>query len=96
MAQNQIWIGGAVDTRFEPAMGYMEIVPDRRRVTLAAMLNRILNANSVVHTDMWRGFLNLPAWVPACVVHDTVNHTYNFIDPQTGAHTQVTKTEHNT
>ena len=27
----------------------------------------------------------------ACILHNTVNHTYNFVDPNTGAHTQVSK-----
>ena len=78
-----------VDTRFEPARGYMEIVPRRDRSTLTHILNQKLAANSVVHSDEWRGYLNLPQFVPACIQHDTVNYTYNFVNPVNGAHTQV-------
>ena len=51
-------------------------------------MNRVLNANSIVHSDMWRAYNNLPRYVPAVVQHDTVNHTYNFVNPATNAHTQ--------
>ena len=67
----------------------MEIVPRRDRHTLTAVINRVLQVNSVIHSDEWRGYTNLPLFVPNCVQHDTVNHTYNFVNPITGAHTQV-------
>lgn len=89
MAQNPVWVFGLVDTQFEPARGYMEIVPRRNRQTLTAVINRVLRVNSVIHSDEWRAYINLPLFVPNCVQHDTVNHTYNFVNPLTGTHTQV-------
>ena len=44
-----------------------------------------------IHLDEWRGYQNLPRHVPACMLHNTVNHTYNFVDPNAGAHTQISK-----
>ena len=78
-----------VDASFQPARGYIEIVPRRDRVTLIGVLNRKLVANSIIHSDKWRGYLNLPQFVPACIQHNTVNHKFNFVDTVTGAHTQV-------
>ena len=78
-----------VDTSFPPARGYMEIVPQRDRVTLTGMLNRMLVANSIIHSDDWRGYLNLLQIVPVCIQHNTVNHMFNFVDPLSGAHTQA-------
>ena len=69
----------------------MEIVPRRNRATLTNILNAKLAANSVIHSDERRGYQNLPQHAPACILHNTVNHTYNFVDPNTGAHTQVSK-----
>ncbi|XP_066917944.1 uncharacterized protein [Clytia hemisphaerica] len=66
----------------------MEIVPRRNRAVLTGVINRVLNANSIIHSDEWRAYINLPQFVPNCIGHDTVNHTYHFVDPQTGAHTQ--------
>ena len=78
-----------VDTSFQPPQGYMEIVPRRDRRTLTDVLNRKLSANSVTHSDEWRGFYNIPRFVPACIQHSAVNHTCNFVDLATGTHTHV-------
>ena len=75
----------------QPARGYMEIVLRRNRATLTNILNAKLAANSVIHFNEWRGYQNLLQHVPACILHNTVNHTYNFVDPNTGAHTQISK-----
>ena len=91
IARQPIWVFGTVDTSFQPARGYMEIVPRRNSATLTNILNAKLAANSVIHSDEWRGFHNLLQHVPACILHNTVNHTYSFVDPNTGAHTQVSK-----
>ena len=87
--QRPIWVFGVVDTAFTPARGYMEIVSRRDRATLAGILNRAIAPNTELHTDEWRGYLNLDFHVPAVFSHDTVNHTYGFVNPVTGTHTQV-------
>ena len=89
VAQNPVWVFGMVDTRFEPARGYMEIVQRRDRATLAPIMDRVFRPNTVVHSDEWRAYINLPQHVANCAAHDTVNHTRNFVNPVTGAHTQV-------
>ena len=78
-----------VDCRYTPARGYMEIVRRRDRNTLIGILNQRLEANSVIHSDEWRAYVNLPQHVPNCIAHDTVNHTYNFVSRNNGAHAQV-------
>ena len=55
VARNPVWVFGAVDTSFTPAKGYVEIVQRRNRATLAGVLDQVLNANSTVHSDQWRG-----------------------------------------
>ena len=67
----------------------MEIVARRDRATLAAIMNRVILPNTELHTDQWRGYLNIDLHVPAIFRHDTVNHTLHFVDPVTGTHTQV-------
>ena len=91
IARQPIWVFGIVDTSFQPARGYMEIVRRRNRATLTNILNAKLAVNSVIHSDEWRGNQKLPQHVPACILYNTANHTYNFVDPNTGAHTQVSK-----
>ena len=74
---------------FQPASGYVEKVPQRDRGTLTGVLNRKLVANSIINSDEWRGYLNLPQFVPACIQHNTVKNTFNFVDPEADAHTQM-------
>ena len=60
----------------------MEIVPCRDRRTLTDLRNRKLSRNSVIYSDEWRVYCNISQFVPACIQHNTVNHT------STDAHTQ--------
>ena len=90
MAQRPIWVFRTVDTSFQPARCYMEIVSYRDRRTLRDVLNRKLSLNSLIHSDQSRCYCNVSQLVPACIQHNTVSYTYNFVDPVTGAPTRVT------
>ena len=39
-----------------------------------------------IHSDQWKAYSKLP---DHGYVHETVNHSVNFIDPTSGAHTQT-------
>lgn len=46
---------------------------------------------TTLHTDEWRCYVNAATWVAppnAPYVHETVNHSINFVDPITGCNTQ--------
>lgn len=61
-------------------------VEDRSANTLIPLIQKYVHPGSTVMTDEWRaygGIGNIPGYA-----HLTVNHTYNFVDPLTGAHTQ--------
>ena len=86
----KLWVFGMADTRYRPARYHMEVVRNRNRRTLVPIINRhLVGRNVPIHSDMWRAYINLPRYVPNCGLHETVNHTQNFVDPITGAHIQA-------
>ena len=68
-------------------MGYMETVPDRTAATLLPIIQGHLEPGTNVHSDEWRAYRRVQQ-IPAVASHSTVNHSVNFMDPQTGTHTQ--------
>ena len=80
IAHQPILVFGMVDAWFQPSSGYIEIVPQRDRDLLANIINAIHSATKILYT-MYQ------------LVSYTVNHTYNFLDPNTGVHTQVSYTK---
>ena len=76
-----------VDVSHQPALGYMEIVPDRTAATLLPIIRRHTKPNTTIHSDQWRAYSSVGS-LPTVSSHATVNHSLNFVDPATGVHTQ--------
>ena len=79
---------GIVDCSSSPAKGYMELVPDRTAATLLPLIQQHVLPGTTVHSDEWRAY-NRVQQLPNVSSHGTVNHSVNFVDPQTGVHTQA-------
>lgn len=60
-------------------------VESRNSETLLAVLKKYVHKNATVITDCWKGYEGLHTHFRR---HQTVNHSENFINPETGAHTQ--------
>lgn len=60
-------------------------VPNRAKRTLNAVISQHVESGNHITTDMWAGYNDLNNLV---CVHTTVNHSENYIDPDTGAHPQ--------
>lgn len=60
-------------------------VPDRSAATLLPIIAQYVHPASTIITDSWRSYNGLQN---AGFTHQSVNHRYNFVDPDTGAHTQ--------
>ena len=60
-------------------------VSNRRATTLLPIIQGSIRPGTTIMSDMWTAYGGIQAMGYA---HLTVNHTYEFVDPITGAHTQ--------
>ena len=81
-----VWILGGVERTSERRI-FLKVVPDRKRDTLLNILGRCIAAGSIVHTDLWRGYMGMETYLN--VNHFTVNHSQNFKDSVTSVHTNT-------
>ena len=65
----------------------LEVCPENRRDqnTLLNLIEKHVEKGTTVMSDCWKGYNNLSS---NGYEHLTVNHSKNFVDPVTGAHTQ--------
>jgi len=80
----QIWVFGGVER--VSGRCFFEVVADRTETTLLEIIKRRICAGTTVISDCHRSYANLSRHG---FVHLTMNHSENFIDPETGAHTQT-------
>ncbi|KAB0794474.1 hypothetical protein PPYR_11313 [Photinus pyralis] len=62
------------------------VVQRRDQATLLAIIQREVEMGSVIHSDEWPAYRQLQA---LGYQHSTVNHQQNYIDPDSGANTQL-------
>jgi transposase-like protein len=84
--RTQVWALTMVDTSFTPSRGFIKIVSSKDAQTLLPIINNVVRAGSIIHTDEWAAYRQLGA--DGRYEHRTLVHKYNFVDPQTGVHTQ--------
>ncbi len=58
---------------------------DRSGSTLIPIIEKYVEPRSVIVTDLWDGYNLLST---RGFIHETVNHTENYVNPDTGYHTQ--------
>ncbi len=83
VGQDITWVVGGID---QNGTWYASPVIRRNTETLRNWIEAVVAPGSVIVTDEWRGYRFLgdhPDYT-----HFTVNHSENFVDPETGRHTQ--------
>ena len=75
-----MWVFGLVDTQHTPALGFMEVVPQRTASTLLPIINQHVAPGTIVHTDEWSSYSRMSS-LPNVASHATVNHSITFVDP---------------
>ena len=76
-----------VDTSQQPALGYMQLVPQRDASTLLPIICAHTSPGTTIHSDEWAAYRRVSN-IPGVVAHNTVNHSLNFVDPAKGTHAQ--------
>lgn len=64
------------------------IVPDRTAPTLNKEIADHISTGSIIHSDSWASYQQIEAISNKNFVHYSVNYSKNFVDPETGSHTQ--------
>ena len=80
----QIWIFGGIDTTTKEVF----IVPvlSRQANLLIPVLQRHVLPGTTIISDLWRAYHRISDFG---YIHQTVNHSRNFVDPVTGANTNA-------
>ena len=76
-----------VDVSHSPALGYMQIVAQRDASTLLPIIQQHVAPDTIIHSDEWRVYSRVPV-LPNVASHGTVNHSIEFINSNTGVHTE--------
>ena len=79
------WMFGMIENETNELR--IHVCKDNKRdeKTLTDMLLKYVEVGTTIVSDMWAGYKNLDKYG---YNHVTVNHSENFVDPTTGAHTQ--------
>ena len=77
-----------VDTGHIPALGYMEVVDQRDASTLLPIIRNHILPGTIIWSDMWAAYNGVSA-LPGVSSHETVNHSIQFVNPRSGAHTNA-------
>ena len=78
-----------VGTTRTPALGFMQIVPNRQRVTLLPIIQAHTLPGTIIHSDDYATYRTAVGQLPNVTAHHIVNHSLHFVDPVTGIHTHV-------
>lgn len=79
------WVFGGICR--ETGECFLYAVPNRSATTLMKVISESILPGTTIISDCWKAYTNVSS--SGDYQHLTVNHQYNFVDPETGAHTQT-------
>jgi len=80
------WVFGGIERSTQKV--FVLPVPCRNTETLLPIIRKYVAPGSIIHTDQWRAY---DALRNENYIHRTVNHSTNFVNPDTGPHTKYRK-----
>ena len=78
------WVFGGICRETKEC--FLVRVPDRQFKTLMPIIRRHIRPGSIIYSDKWKAYSKIDE--NDNYGHLTVNHTYHYVDPDTGCHTQ--------
>ena len=84
---NTQWVFGGICR--ETKACFLYAVPDRTENTLLPIINYSIKANTTIISDCMRSYTNISTIPNRNYTHVTVNHSQNFVDPNTRACTNT-------
>lgn len=82
----QQWVFGGICRQTGEC--FMFTVPDRTAATLLPIISTHILPGTTIMSDQWRAYNGIVGITGGGFNHQTVNHSLNFVDPNTGANTQ--------
>ena len=79
-----VWVFGGIER--ETKNCFFQCVPDRTANTLIAIIKEHVLPGTTIYSDCWKAYSSLNK---EGFSHLTVNHSINFVDPETGTHTNT-------
>lgn len=82
----QQWVFGGICR--ENNQCFLYAVRDRTAATLLSVIRECINPGTTIMSDLWASYQGISNIRGFNFTHLTVNHSENFVNPVTGAHTQ--------
>ena len=81
----EIWVFGGICVETDEI--FIKIVQNRKAETLIPLIESSIMPGSIIVSDCWKSYDGIQ-YLETAFQHFTVNHRYNFVDPETGFNTQ--------
>lgn len=81
-----VWVFGGICRQTKQAFAL--VVPDRTAPTLNQEIQQHIAAGTIIHSDTWASYQQIEKIPNKNFIHYSVNHSKNFVNPETGSHTQ--------
>ncbi|CAF0934340.1 unnamed protein product [Brachionus calyciflorus] len=81
LRKKQVWVFGLIERNTKKC--YVQVVKDRTAQTLLSVIYEHVLPGTIIYSDQWSAYNKISMLHENSIVHQTVNHSLNFVDPTT-------------